>query len=142
MRVLNQQTINNFPYILSTALYPEWAFAKTTRWAPEIAKKVALVLLSLPKDSEAAVIGDYSQWSIPLNYNSVHELMKQQKVGSYSNYGHIGIMQLINQYRYELLLFASLLISLLFISVLLFFSNKALKTEKNEKENSLNEIKT
>ena len=82
LKILNPQTQANFPYQLSTRLYPEWAFAKTNEIPPFIAKKVAGTLLALEKNSQAAIKGEYSEWSIPLDYSSVHELMKNQKVGS------------------------------------------------------------
>ena len=140
LRVLNQQTVKGFPYKLSTELYPEWAFAKTNRVASDIAKKVALVLLSLPKDSESAIKGEYSEWSIPLNYNSVHDLMKRQKVGSYSNYGDIGILQFLNQHLYESLLFLFLMVVLFFSFLHILRSNKLLQKEKIKTERAMDEI--
>lgn len=140
LRVLNQQTIKDFPYKLSTELYPEWAFAKTNRATPDIAKKVALTLLSLPKDSESAIKGEYSEWSIPLNYNSVHELMKRQKVGSYSNYGDVGILQFLNQHLYESLLLLFLMISLFFSFLHILRSKRILQKEKIKTDQAMNEI--
>lgn len=141
LRVLNQQTIKDFPYKLSTELYPEWAFAKTIRVDSDIAKKVSLVLLSLPKDSEVAIKGEYSEWSIPLNYNSVHELMRRQKVGSYSSYGDVGILQFINQHLYQSLLFLFLIGGLFFSYLYMLRSNRLLKKEKIKTGQAIDEVK-
>ena len=141
LRILNQKTISSFPYKLSTKLYPEWAFAKTNKIAPSIAKKVALTLLALPKDSEIAIKGEYSEWIIPLNYNSVHDLMKQQKIGSYSNYGDVRTLEYIKQHLYQSLLLLFAITLILFSSIHIFRSNKQLKKEKAEKEYALEEIK-
>lgn len=142
LRVLNQQSVENFPYKLSTELYPEWAFAKTNKISSSIAKKVAQILLSLPKDSDIAMKGEYSEWIIPLSYNSVHELMKRQKVGSYSKYGDVGTLEFIKQHFYQSIVFIILIMILFFGFIHIFRANKLLRKEKAEKEHALEEIKT
>lgn len=140
LKVLNLQTVKGFPYKLSTQLYPEWALAKTVKVKSSIAKKIALTLLSIPKDSEVSLKGEYSEWSIPLSYNSVHELMKQQKVGSYSNYGDVSTLQFIRQHFYASILLFLLIISLFFSYILTLRSNKLLIKEKRKTEQAMEEI--
>ncbi|MFK5882328.1 MAG: PhnD/SsuA/transferrin family substrate-binding protein [Sulfurospirillum sp.] len=49
--ILHKQHHEKFPFICSTALYPEWAFAKTKNISDTIAREVTLALLMMPKDS-------------------------------------------------------------------------------------------
>jgi len=97
LKVLNQRNVQNFSFLLSTELYPEWAFAKTENISPEIARQVALTLLLLPDNNEANIKGKYARWNTPLNYNSVHELMKTLKIGSYSMHGDVTVEEFISQ---------------------------------------------
>lgn len=140
IRVLNQKSIPSFPYKLSTQLYPEWAFAKTNKIPNNIAKEVALALLSLPKNSHASIKGEYSEWSIPLSYNTVHELMKSLEVGSYARYGKVSLFQFMVQHKNEALLVILLLIALVVNFLDVYRSNKALKIEKCEKEKLVNTL--
>ena len=86
--------------------------------------------------------GEYSEWIIPLSYNSVHELMKRQKVGSYSKYGDVGTLEFIKQHFYQSIVFIILIMILFFGFIHIFRANKLLRKEKAEKEHALEEIKT
>lgn len=85
LRILNNKDVRNFPFFLSTKLYPEWAFAALKHVPSEEADKVARVLLSIAKESKAAQSGKYIGWIPPEDYGSVKLLMKRLKVGPYAN---------------------------------------------------------
>ena len=84
-RVLNNKDVKDFPFFLSTELYPEWVFSIATPRATEIEKKVTTTLLSLHPATSAAKKGKYMGWVTPRDYSSVRELMKRLKVGPYAN---------------------------------------------------------
>lgn len=50
-RILAPKNYPGFPLVVSSALYPEWAFAKTRNSTNELSKAVALALLSLGSNS-------------------------------------------------------------------------------------------
>ncbi len=99
-RVLNEQQVQGFPFALSTRLYPEWPFAKARHTDDELAQKVAIALLRLPPDSLAARAGKIAGWTIPLDYQPVHELMRDLRVGPYRNFGRITLSDAVRQYWY------------------------------------------
>ena len=84
-RVLNNKDIKGFPFFLSTELYPEWGFAAMNSVPEELSQQVKNILLALPPTSKAANDGKYIGWISALDYRSVKELMKQLKVGPYTN---------------------------------------------------------
>lgn len=109
-RVIHEKHYNGFPYRVSTALYPEWPLAKLMHTSDELTKTVALELLSLPPDSPANKAAGIGGWTIPLNYQIVHDLLKELRFGPYKEYGLITWQQILRQYWHW---FLSVLIVLL-----------------------------
>jgi len=68
-----------FPFVRSTRLYPEWPFSKLQHTSNELAQQVAVALLSMPPGHAAAEAGNYASWTIPLDYQQVHELFQELK---------------------------------------------------------------
>lgn len=83
-RIIDNKDIRNFPFFLSTKLYPEWAFAAMKTVSPELKKKVKNVLLEISDSSLAAASGNYIGWTPSLDYSSVRSLMLKLKVGPFS----------------------------------------------------------
>jgi ABC-type phosphate/phosphonate transport system substrate-binding protein len=80
-RILNNQDIKDFPFFLSTPLYPEWPFAVMPGVPDNVTQKVKAALLAINADSEAANNGEYVGWLPPLDYGPVRELMQRLQVG-------------------------------------------------------------
>ena len=76
IKVLNLQTKQGFPYRLSTQLYPEWPLAALPHTSKSIGEKVSIALLKMPHDHPAAVSGGIFGWTVPANYEPVHELYR------------------------------------------------------------------
>ena len=83
IKVLNPQANTGFPQMLSTDLYPEWPFASLPGLDPALEKGVALALLNLQPDAEAAVKGGYFGFSPPANYGDVDALMTRLDLHPY-----------------------------------------------------------
>ncbi|NOY61984.1 MAG: phosphate/phosphite/phosphonate ABC transporter substrate-binding protein, partial [Gammaproteobacteria bacterium] len=75
VRVLNNKDVKTFPFFLSTKLYPEWVFSALKHIPDRFSKQVADVLLSISKESQAALAGKYMGWIRPKDYTSVQKLM-------------------------------------------------------------------
>ena len=82
-RILNEKDVKDFPFFLSTRLYPEWSFSVLKHVPEKPSKQLADVLFLITKDSYAAVQGEYIGWKAPRDYSSVRELMKRLKIGPY-----------------------------------------------------------
>jgi two-component system sensor histidine kinase TtrS len=78
LRVLSHRSGEGLPCGLSTPLYPDWPIAVTRHTDPELAKAVASTLLAMP-----AVAGGLS-WSVPADYQAVHDLYRELRIGPYA----------------------------------------------------------
>jgi len=82
----------------STREYPEWPMAKIRHTPDALTEKVAIKLIEMPEDSIAATSAAYSGWTIPLNYQSVHECLKYLRIGPYEEIGNITLGDVLDKY--------------------------------------------
>lgn len=82
-RILNAQVSTDFPFAHSTPLFPEWPFSKVRHTPNDLAQRVAIALLQMPRNHEAAQSGEYAGWSTPLDYQPVHELLRLLRLPPY-----------------------------------------------------------
>lgn len=84
-KIINPIKHVDFPFVCSTALYPEWPLAKTKRTPDDVANAVVAALKKLGKDHKAAKDAKVVGWVDPLDYTPIEELQKTLKVGAYEN---------------------------------------------------------
>jgi len=135
-RILNQQNTPGFPFAHSTELYPEWAFA-TTKHAPEhLAQRIAVALLSLPSDSPIPRAANTAGWTVPLDYQPVHALMKELRVGPYKNLGKFSFNDVFKKYEAWIIVVAILLFGMTVTTLYVAKLNKKLNQSKQSLEQS------
>ncbi len=88
----------HYPFHHSTRLYPEWPFAKAGHTSDELAEKVAAALLKMHADCPAAEAARCAGWTIPHNYQPVHDCLKALRTGSYEDYGRVTARDMFRQY--------------------------------------------
>lgn len=74
VKVLGAKQYSGFPYVISTALYPEWPFAALPHVDEDTVDKAKLALLALDKDHYAAKLADIAGWVEPMDYSKVKNL--------------------------------------------------------------------
>lgn len=105
LRVLSPRAEEGGACGLSTPLYPNWPIAVTRQTDPALAKAVAGALLAMP-----AVAGGIS-WSVSADYQPVHELYRELRLGPYANLREIAPEALARRFWPWLLGLAGLLIA-------------------------------
>jgi two-component system, LuxR family, sensor histidine kinase TtrS len=75
------QVQDDFPFVHSTSLYPEWPMATCANTDKGLAQKVAGALTGMQKDSVAAKSAKIVGWSKPADYTEVKECLKAIKYG-------------------------------------------------------------
>ncbi|MBK5940859.1 histidine kinase [Halochromatium roseum] len=75
-RVLASPAAPDFRLRLSTPLYPEWPFSTLQHTPNALAQQVAVALMQMPQDDPAALAGGYAGWTVPLDYQPVHQLLQ------------------------------------------------------------------
>lgn len=98
LRVLNPQPLEGLSCQSSTQLYPNWPLAKLRHTSNTLAKRVAQVLLQLPEDSLETWTGEYAGWTIPMDYQPVHELFRELQIGPYQWLAQTSLRQLWEHY--------------------------------------------
>ncbi|RZB38353.1 MAG: hypothetical protein SRB2_00101 [Desulfobacteraceae bacterium Eth-SRB2] len=94
---------HKFPFLHSTRLYPEWPMARIKHTSDELAEKVAIELIEMPADSQAAEAARCAGWTTPLNYQPVQECLKELKLGPYKDLGKIKLIDVIRNYWHLIL---------------------------------------
>ena len=108
-RVLNPHHDAEFPFVHSTPLYPEWPFARLKHTDNALARRVAVVLLTMSPDSPAARAAQIAGWTAPLDYKPVHDLLKELRLYPYHT---DTFLDLIRKFWREPLFLALLLLTL------------------------------
>lgn len=132
--IINPRQEPEFPFALSTRLYPEWPFSKVAHTADTLAQQVAVALLQMPHDHTAALAGKYAGWTIPLDYQPVHDLFLELKLPPYQNLGKFTLSDAIDRYRYWLMGGLLVLLFMLFMTFWVMRLNQELHKAKNRLE--------
>lgn len=82
-KILSSKKYSDFPYLVSTELYPEWPFAKLSKTSDVLANKVTIALLNMPEKNKAALSAKIAGWTAPLDYSKVHKLLQELQIGPY-----------------------------------------------------------
>jgi len=127
VRIINPQAVDEFPFRLSTRLYPEWPFSKVQQTSDELAKKVALALFSMPKGHPAALAGKYGAWDLPLDYQQVHEIFQELHLPPYDVIGIFTLEDAIKKYWYWAILAVLTLVAMGILTSAQIRRNKRLK---------------
>ena len=132
IKILNKQSDEVFPFLHSTALFPEWPFSKLKYTSEAIAQKVLLALLTVKEDSNAAKSAQIGGWTIPLNYKPANDLMKTLKVGPYENLGKMSFKQIVEEYWNWIIASLILFIIVASLAFSVFCLNTRLKTSNQQ----------
>lgn len=101
------------PHWRSTPSYPEWPFAVMPKVPEALAKEVAIALLSLPADHEAARRMKSFGFSVPESYEPVHQVLKAMRAPPYDQPQHFDWHDVLRRYALPVMTFL-LAISALF----------------------------
>ncbi len=122
------------PLLHSTDLYPEWPFAAADHTPQIIAESVASALLHMPPDSNAAIAARSAGWSIPNNYQPVHDCLAELGIAPYNQPARITLLDSAREHPTVLL--AIVLTFILLGSILLYIKklNHRLKKSQSQLE--------
>ncbi|MDD5717560.1 MAG: PhnD/SsuA/transferrin family substrate-binding protein [Sulfuricurvum sp.] len=130
VRILLPKQYRGFPFLVSTALYPEWPFAKLSHTPDQLAESVLIALLGINPQLEVAKRTNTDHWTIPLDYSPVHDLLKTLNMPPYK--GEITFAEVMRKYAVQITL-AGLIILVLGVSVIaILFLNRRLKKQSRD----------
>jgi putative nucleotidyltransferase with HDIG domain len=132
IKIINQQTESRFPFLLSTPLYPEWPMAAIRTTPDRLSRLVASVLLTMESNNPAAVASNSAGWTIPLNYQSVHDCLFDLKIGPYKDYGKFSLNYVLSLYWRQLALLGLTIFLIIVVAWYIFLLNRTLQKKKDE----------
>lgn len=83
-KIIGKKDSADFPFVYSTALYPEWPLGKIAATSDDLASKVVAALKELKPGDKAAKAAKIIGWTDPLDYSGVEALQQALKVGAYA----------------------------------------------------------
>ncbi len=135
--VLGEREQEGFPLLHSTDLYPEWPLAKVKGVPESLAVRLAVALMQMPADDPAALASHTVGWTLPLNYQPVHEVLRTLRIGHYAYLRQMRLADVMALYGRWVV--AGLLFTLLALMVLAYVGRINRRLKKNQHElNQLN----
>lgn len=143
IRVLNSQAVPNFPFALSTRLYPEWALSAMPWLGDDLMRKIAVAILGLPHGGPVTTAARIHGFTIPGNYQPVEELMRRLRVPPFDTTPSFTIQDVWQHYQAGITLFASMgFAALLLLSLALLRSNRGLQAEQAQSGKLLKQLES
>lgn len=141
LKVLNLQPSEKFPQILSTELYPEWAFSAAPGVPEKLIKAVSLALLNIKPEDEAAKKGNYYGFTPPGNYAPVEVVMLRMKTNP-DRGEQFALRDVIKKYVIELIAGGLLVMSgVMALALYLARKNRQLRNSYIERDKLDEELK-
>jgi phosphate/phosphite/phosphonate ABC transporter binding protein len=82
-KIVEAKAHSGFPFVCSSALYPEWPMGKCSKTPDAVAREVADALKGMKSEDEAAQSAHIVGWVDPLDYQPIDALQKALKIGAY-----------------------------------------------------------
>ena len=119
LRVLNRQDFPGFPYLVSTRLYPEWAFVALPQVDSLRVRKLAAALMSLEASHPVTRAAGISGFSPPHDYLPVENIMRALRSPPFDKVAPITMEDIWKQHRLtvQVLLASLILVSLLLVQL-------------------------
>jgi len=138
-KILNRQTNEiGFDYLLSTRLYPEWPFATLPHTPQKLAQDVAAALLSMSATSQAAQAANIGGWTVPFDYQPIHDLLKELHFCLYKKYvSEISLSDFLREYWLSVMLLILFFCLLCFVTGYTILMNRKLDQRVEERTSEL-----
>ena len=136
-KIINERHDLAFPEKLSTRLYPEWPFSKLNHTPDGLAQAVAIALMQMHQKSGRN--DRHDRWSIPLEYQPVHDLLKALHLPPYDHPDTFTLADAINKYWAGVLASLLVFVALMGLTIMVIRLNRALRLSKSrlERQHSL-----
>jgi diguanylate cyclase (GGDEF)-like protein len=102
IKLLTGNEVSSFPFMLSTALFPEWPFAAMPHVSIDVRNQVVAALMRMPPDAPAAKAGRYYRWSTPVEYLSVQRLMQRRHIYPFDREPEFTLYGVVQRYSVQL----------------------------------------
>jgi diguanylate cyclase (GGDEF)-like protein len=139
IKVISPKEYDNFPYLVSTKLYPEWPIAKLTHTSDSLSNKLLAKLVTYKATKDDIIKHNIKGWTVPLDYSPVHEMLKELRLEPY-DVVHVHFEDFVKEYA--TFLYLTGVITLLLVARLFYDYkyNKELDSAVKEKTKELLQV--
>ncbi|MDD3433938.1 MAG: PhnD/SsuA/transferrin family substrate-binding protein, partial [Tepidiphilus sp.] len=146
LMMLGQWHPPGFPYKVTTALYPEWAFVALPHVPPDVARKVALALYQLTDRLEAApdprfTAAGIGGFTVPADYAGVERLAQRLRVPPFEHV-EVELRDVLHQYALPLALLACSAVLLALLTLRLWHTRRQLEHQRARLASALTQTQT
>lgn len=117
VKLIHPRNLFNYPFKLSTTLYPEWPFVVLSHIDETTTKQIALALFKLTADHPAAISADIGGFIPPLDYLPYEQILRKLQLEPYHIPPQFSLKQFWQQYTFDIIL-VGILVIVLAISLL------------------------
>jgi diguanylate cyclase (GGDEF)-like protein len=126
LKFINLQKIQNFPFAVSTRLYPEWPFVALPHVPEDTVKRVARALLLITPDMPVAQTTGIAGFTVPADYEPVQQLARVLPLPPYET-REFDAGDVWQRYRWSILAGVAAGILIILLSVGLLVGNRRLR---------------
>lgn len=126
IKIIHQQENTNFPFILSTRLYPEWPVLALPRLSSEDVRLVASALLTLDEKLPAAKAAKIGGFDPPADYLPVEELVRSLRLPPYDKAPAFTLADIWSKHQLALILLLFTFVIISTLSIVIHRKNRSL----------------
>lgn len=127
LKVINRQYLGDYPYLVSTRLYPEWPLVSMPHVGSLLERQIAAALFSLDMNDPAAQTAGIAGFGPPADYLPVERITRELGLPPFDGVNEITWSAVWAQHRNEVLLLAVTLVLVSLLGVALVFRQIALR---------------
>ena len=119
LKIINQQNLSDYPFVISTRLFPEWPFVVLPKVRESTARRVASAILALEPNHPVSQQIGISGFTVPADYLPVELSMRELGLPPFDVEPDVSLMQIWQQHNMLIiaLVFTSGLILLLLLII-------------------------
>ncbi|HJW32732.1 MAG TPA: PhnD/SsuA/transferrin family substrate-binding protein [Holophagaceae bacterium] len=140
IRIINRQELSSFPYAVSTRLHPEWPVAVFPQVESALADQLAIALLSIRPESEAARAAGLYGFTTPSDYSGVEQMLRRLRLPPFEAAPQITLTDLWNRYAPWISVLGGLVLVLGVMTVGLVLQNRQIQQSEARSSIILNNL--
>ncbi len=139
LKIINRQQLADFPYAISTRLYPQWPFIALPHVKEQLARKVTAALLSMEPPGNSTTGDGIYGFTVPADYEPVDRLLKELRLPPYDEIPLFSATDVLKRYNVQIISGSVTFITVIMLLFHLTIINRRLtgvrkKAQKNEED--------
>jgi len=127
LKIINQQNLVAFPYVVSTRLYPEWPFVALPHVRETTLRQISAALFQYGQYQSSPAKNGIAGFSLPADYFPVEHITRQLGLPPYTHFSEISLTDVWEEYRTSLIIAGILLLIIAALLITLAYRNRELE---------------